>query len=252
MESTRKKIMMVDDDLVILKIGKQFLKDKYEVYPIPSAEKLFQTLEKITPDVILLDMFMPETDGVETIKRLKADERYSGIPVIFVSSVDDEQSVAENQKLGAFSSLAKPFSAEEIRDCINNCLSNQSPDVSTTTEKKVIVAVDDAPDILRMVHSLLSDKYNVYTVADPTQLKPLLNDINPDLFLLDFVMPELSGIDLIPMIRKFPKNKDTPIIFLTSEKSPAFLKEAVRLGASDFLIKPVNVEALNEKIAMHI
>jgi len=251
MDSSRKKIMMVDDDLVILKIGKQFLKDKYDVFPIPSAAKLFQALEKITPDVILLDMFMPDTGGIETIKRLKADERYAGIPVIFVTSVDDEQSTTENLKLGAFSSLAKPFSAEELRDCISNCL-NKSPDVSPAIDKKVIVAVDDAPDILRMVNSLLSDKYKVYTVADPEQLEPLLHDIDPDLFLLDYVMPVMSGIELIPMIRKFPKNKNTPIIFLTSEKSPAFLKEAVRLGVSDFIIKPVNVEALYSKIAMHI
>ena len=252
MDSTRKKIMMVDDDLVILKIGKQFLKDKYDVFPIPSSAKLFQTLEKITPDLILLDMFMPDTSGIETIKRLKADERYAGIPVIFVSSVDDEQSAADNLKLGAFSSLPKPFSAEEIRDCITDCLNNRSSGISKTTDKKVIVAVDDAPDILRMVNSLLSEKYKVYTIADPEKLEPLLHDITPDLFLLDFIMPVFSGIDLIPMIRKFPKNKNTPIIFLTSEKSPAFLKEAVRLGVSDFIIKPVNVEALYDKIAMHI
>jgi len=259
MNNVRKKIMMVDDDLVILKIGRQFLKDKYEVFPLPTAEKLFTALEKVIPDVILLDVFMPEVNGVEVIKRLKTDVRYAGIPVIFVSSANDDQSVFEQFKLGAYSTLSKPFSADEIIDCIENCLSDRSLGNFQNSSKendeygkKIIVAVDDAPDTLRMVNSLLRDIYKVYTLTDPEELETFLQKTTPDLFLLDYRMPKLSGTDLIPIIRKFPENKDTPIVFLTSEKSPDFLKEAVKLGASDFIIKPVSAETLREKIAMHI
>ena len=258
MENNRKKIIMVDDDLVILKIGKQFLKDKYDVFPVPSAEKLFDILEKVTPDVILLDVYMPDMDGIDIIKRLKTDKNYANIPVIFVSSADDEQRVSEYLKLGACSNLAKPFDAKEINSCIENCLSNQTSQAqpgsnkASEDDKKIIVAVDDAPDILRVLHSLLSKTYKVYTVSDPEQLKPLLETITPDLFLLDYIMPGLTGTALIPIIRKFPENKDTPIIFLTSERSPGFLKEAVKLGARDFMIKPIDEKVLHEKIALHI
>jgi len=54
--------MMVDDDPVILKIGRHFLMDTYEVFPLPSAEKLFEALEKVIPDLILLDIVMPDMD----------------------------------------------------------------------------------------------------------------------------------------------------------------------------------------------
>ena len=109
MEKTLQKIMMVDDDLSILKMGRLMLKDIYEVYPLPSAKKLFEVLEKVMPDLILLDIMMPETDGIETLKRLKNDERYKKIPVIFVTSIDDDQSVYEHLKLGAYSNISKPF-----------------------------------------------------------------------------------------------------------------------------------------------
>ena len=124
MENTRKKIMMVDDDPLILKIGRHFLAESYEVYALPSAERLFEVLEKVTPDLILLDVVMPEIDGIETIKRLKADNRYAEIPVIFVSSVGDDYSTFEPAKLGAFTNLTKPFTAAVLHECIEDCLKN--------------------------------------------------------------------------------------------------------------------------------
>jgi len=127
MDNSGKKIMMVDDDAVILKIGRHFLKDKYEVFPLPSAAKLFELLEKVTPDLILLDINMPEMSGVEALKELKSDYRYAKIPVIFVSSIDDDASVYNNLSLGAYSCLSKPFTSEEIHSRIENCLNDYFP-----------------------------------------------------------------------------------------------------------------------------
>jgi len=258
MDAVRKKIMMVDDDPTILKIGRLMLKDHYEVYPLLSSAKLFEILEKVTPDLILLDIMMPEIDGIETLKRLKADERYAGIPVIFVSSIDDDKSVFEHLKLGAYSDVSKPFTADVLLSRIENCLNDYFPEETVKVETVVkedklkVLAVDDAPDILKMVYLFLRDNYKVYTLSEPEKLDALLKNLTPDLFLLDYKMPTLSGIDLIPVIRKYPKLKETPIIFLTSEKSPEFIKEVVRLGACDFILKPVRAELLKEKVDTHI
>ena len=128
MDNTRIKIFMVDDDPLILKIGKMMLKEHYEVFPLPSAEKLFETLEKFIPDLILLDIMMPDIDGIEALKRLKADDRYSQIPVIFVSSIDDDKSVFQHLSLGAYSNISKPFSSDELLNRIENCLNDYFPD----------------------------------------------------------------------------------------------------------------------------
>jgi len=258
MDTKRKKIIMVDDDPTILKIGRLMLKDHYEVYPLLSAEKLFQILERITPDLILLDIMMPEVDGVETLKRLKADDRYARIPVIFVSSIDDDRSVFEHLKLGAYSDVSKPFTSDELLSRIENCLNDYfpeespKPEIEKTDEMQKILAVDDSADLLKMIYLFLRDKYKVYTLSEPEKLETLLVTLKPDLFLLDYKMPGVSGTELIPIIRKHPEHKETPIIFLTSDKSTEFISEAIGLGASDFIIKPVKVEKLREKIANHI
>ena len=119
-------------------------------------------------------------------------------------------------------------------------------------DKPVILAIDDVPDILRTVQLLLKDDYKVHTLTDPTVLQDLLKDLTPDLFLLDYSMPELSGFELMPIIRSFPEHKNTPVIYLTGVRSADFYNVAQRLGACDYIMKPINAEKLREKIAKHI
>jgi CheY-like chemotaxis protein len=125
-------------------------------------------------------------------------------------------------------------------------------DDDEATRKLRILAIDDSAVILKTVSSVLSDRYKVFTLADPTKLKKFLNQITPELFLLDYKMPEISGFDLIPIIRSFKEHKDTPVIFLTSEGTLENLSAAVMLGACDFVVKPVTPEILREKIGAHI
>ena len=110
MNSVRSKIILVDDIQSNLDQGRNILKQFYDVYPAPSAERLFVMLEKITPDLILLDIEMPGMDGYEAIKILKADERYNLIPVIFLTSKTDDNSEYKGLDLGAADYVSKPFS----------------------------------------------------------------------------------------------------------------------------------------------
>jgi len=107
----RNKIIIVDDVIANLDQGKSILRTFYEVYAAPSAEKMFEILEKITPALILLDIDMPEMNGYEAIKKLKADERYADIPVIFLTALTDASSEVEGFDLGAADYVTKPFSA---------------------------------------------------------------------------------------------------------------------------------------------
>lgn len=110
MESKRKKIMLVDDNIVNLSIGKNALIDKYDVFTVPSGQKLFSILEKITPDLILLDIEMPEMNGYEVIKILKSKEETRDIPVMFLTAKNDTGSELEGFSLGAIDYISKPFS----------------------------------------------------------------------------------------------------------------------------------------------
>jgi len=122
MENTRTKIVLVDDNLSSLTQGRNILKTFYEVYPAPSAGKLFEVLENVIPDLILLDVEMPDVDGYEAIKQLKGDTRFAGIPVIFLTARGDDSSHLEGLDLGATDYISKPFSAPLLLKRIANQL----------------------------------------------------------------------------------------------------------------------------------
>jgi len=169
MSSTRYKIILVDDNLANLTIGRNLLKTFYEVYPAPSAAKLFEILENIKADLILLDIEMPEMDGYEAMRKLKADTRYKEIPVIFVTSKSDEASEMEGFDLGALDYVAKPFSGPLLLKRIENqlliaqqkreLLANQEEleDYAENLEFKVRQKTNEVLNLQNAVLSTVSD-----------------------------------------------------------------------------------------------
>ena len=106
----RKTIFLVDDDLTNLTIGDDALSELYNVFTFSSGVLLIKMLERHIPDLILLDVEMPEMNGYETIKRLKEKPETYQIPVIFLTAKSDGESELEGLSLGAIDYIIKPFS----------------------------------------------------------------------------------------------------------------------------------------------
>jgi putative two-component system response regulator len=109
MEPERKLIVLVDDDVSNLRIGRNALSETYEVYTAPSSEKLFDLLKRYTPHLILLDVDMPVMDGYQTIRLLKDNIETKDIPVIFLTGKSAPDNELEGLELGAIDYIAKPF-----------------------------------------------------------------------------------------------------------------------------------------------
>ena len=104
-----KTIFVVDDNNTNLSLAEKALQDQYRVITLPSAAKMFKFLEKTTPDLILLDIEMPEMDGFEALSLLK--ENKVDIPVIFLTSLLDAEVEVRGFQLGVIDFITKPFSA---------------------------------------------------------------------------------------------------------------------------------------------
>ena len=108
----RETIIVVDDDITNLTAAKSTLIKKYNVITAPSGEKLFLLLEKVTPELILLDVEMPGMNGYNVMEKLKDKEKTSHIPVIFLTAIIDPESELKGLNLGAVDYITKPFSRE--------------------------------------------------------------------------------------------------------------------------------------------
>ena len=107
----QKTVFVVDDSDTNLSMAEEVLEAHYRVMTVPSALKMFKLLDKITPDLILLDIDMPHINGFEAIKKLKSIDAYSGIPVIFLTGRADSIVEADGFALGAADFIPKPFYA---------------------------------------------------------------------------------------------------------------------------------------------
>ncbi|GHT78938.1 two-component system response regulator [Actinomycetota bacterium] len=119
-KNKRYKVALVDDNAANLTVGRCMLKDYYEVYPVQSGARLLELLKKVTVDLILLDVDMPEMNGYETLRLLKKDSNLAKIPVIFLTAMIDEENELEGLSLGAVDYIGKPFCAPLLRTRISN------------------------------------------------------------------------------------------------------------------------------------
>jgi len=253
----RKKIIYVDDVQVSLVSVKKRLQDRYEVYPAQSMIMLFNILENVMPDLILLDVNMPGNDGYKVIRSLKNDDRYKEIPVIFLTGVSDKESVMKGLSMGAADYIVKPFENNKLIECIEKQLgpsvTSKSPDMKKNNGEEIsILVVDDVLSTLKAIQFSLDPSLKVHTLSESDHVIEFLLEKKMDLIMLDYLMPGLSGFDLLPLIRKLPGYETIPIIILTSEGTMSHLNEAISLGASDFMVKPFKPDELNNKIAKHL
>ena len=107
----QKTIFVVDDNDTNLAMARDALKDQYRIMTMPSAAKMFSLLEKITPDLILMDIEMPEINGFEALRRLKTKALHANIPVIFLTNMTDASFEVRGFQLGVVDFITKPFSA---------------------------------------------------------------------------------------------------------------------------------------------
>ena len=113
-------------------------------------------------------------------------------------------------------------------------------DSDRTISDPVIMLVDDEPTTLKIIQTYLEEAgYSQFIlVSDSTEAMKVLEETEPDILLLDLIMPKVSGLDILAEVRKIPKFKHLPIIILTASTDPLDKIKALDLGATDFLAKP--------------
>jgi len=112
-------IFIVDDSDTNLATAEEALEDHHDVMTMPSAAKMFALLGKITPNLILLDIEMPEMDGFEALEKLKTNPEWAKIPVIFLTGTVDAAIEKKGLGMGAVDIISKPFSIPVMLEKIN-------------------------------------------------------------------------------------------------------------------------------------
>ena len=203
-----KTILIIDDEKEVCGLMQMHLEQAgFNVVSTTSPEKGVELARQLKPYAITLDLLMPEQDGWEVINKLKADPETAGIPVIIVS-VSDERDTGV--ALGASGYLLKPVDPERLLTLLR--------EVALDRPEGRILVVDDDPAITASLKDLLLEQgYAVRTAANGKEALESLAKDPADVVLIDLVMPEMDGFELIKQIRENPDNENTSLVVLTAK-----------------------------------
>jgi len=161
MQSNRPCLLLVDDEPANLRVMKQILHHDYHLIFAKSGDEALRLTFEKKPDLILLDIMMPNMTGLEVCQKLKLDPKTAPIPIIFVTALDDEADETQGFELGAVDYISKPVSASIMRARIRTHLSLVQADILRATRLQVIQRLGRAAEykdnetgmhVMRMSH----------------------------------------------------------------------------------------------------
>jgi len=156
-----KTIFVVDDTNINLFDAEEALAEDYNVLTLSSASVMFDVLGNVRPDLILLDILMPDIDGFEALKILKSDNRYADIPVVFLTSKSDVATEARGFKMGAIDFISKPFSKPVLLNRIQSHL-----DIESKIQERTLMLQQRTEKLQKLQYSMVSVLANMVEGRD--------------------------------------------------------------------------------------
>jgi len=201
-------ILVIDDDPESCEIIERYLtKDGYTVATATSGEQGLQLAHELQPAAITLDVMMPEMDGWSVLRALKADPALRKIPVIMLTMIDDR---TRGYSLGAVDYLTKPVDRELLNKALSHyyCADGTCP---------VLLVEDDIETREVMARTLTKGGWTVSEAGNGQEALDIMSDLQPQLILLDLMMPVMDGFDFLVAMRARPEWRAIPVIVVTAK-----------------------------------
>lgn len=206
-------LVLEDDDRAADLIRLQLEADHCRVTRAATAEIALAILaDQPPPDLITLDILLPGMDGWEFLAKLKADQRLAHVPVVILSIVADSN---RGLSLGAAQVLQKPVSAEDLQTAL--CKLGFVKPVDQQPGLNVLV-VDDDPKAVEIISTYLEHaNHTVLRAYSGSEAIHIAKSQTPDLIVLDLMMPEISGFEVVEDLKLDKRTAKIPIIIVTSK-----------------------------------
>ena len=225
------KVLVIDDDPDSLVLMEDYLADfGCEVLQASSGTVGLEMVRTHRPDLVTLDLHMPDVDGWEVLRRLKADPDVSHIPVVIASVAANE---GRGRLFGAVDLLTKPIERSDLLRVLWRQLVNQ--------HGRKVLLVDDDPEIHTLLKKGLAvDDLDVHCVSNGEEALLFLERDTPAAVLLDLRMPVMDGFEFLYRMRESRYHKGLPVIAITVKRLTPAEEAQLADKASAVVIKDEN------------
>ena len=221
-------VLVIDDDATARELISDHLKaGGFSVVTAAGGVEGIKLAKELQPTAITLDVMMPDLDGWSVLAALRQNPELADIPVIMVSIVDDKR---RGIALGAAGYLTKPIDRERLHQLVRRF---QAP----TRATRVLMVEDDASQRERMLGWLERPHWIVREAANGREALDLLREEKPDVILLDLMMPEMDGFEVVAALQGDKDWRDIPVIVITSLDLDAKDRERLNSGVQSVLVK---------------
>ncbi len=238
-ERTSKRVLVVEDDDDIANLIRLHLAgDGREVLIAQRGDEALEMAQRERPDLITLDVLLPDADGFGVLEQLKSNPITRGIPVIVVSILQDQD---DGLRLGAVDYITKPIDEERLVRAVRRVL----------VRGGTVLAVDDDKDTLALMREALrAHNFGVRTTTRGKRVLRVAREVQPALILLDLKLQDMDGYAVLKKLKDDPETQAIPVIVVTGSPviDDAKRQKVLALGAASFVAKPFSVDGLIDEI----
>jgi len=258
------RILVVDDEPRNVKLMNAYLNSAgYEVLSAFNGEDGLRQAAAENPDVILLDIMMPGMDGFEVTRRLKANSKTQQIPVVLVTALEGVDKRVKGLDVGADEFINKPVNSTELlarvralhrmkkmQDELRNRVEVErdivQPDSPESIGQDTVLLIEDTELVADQISLLLRKQGFLVTYsATAGGAVDLIHEVKPDIILLDIMLPDRNGIQVLDSLKANALTCDIPVILMSALADLDTKVRGIEHGADDYVVKPVhNAELL--------
>ncbi|MFC2059232.1 PAS domain S-box protein [Chloroflexota bacterium] len=233
-----KTVLVVDDEAHVRRFIRHELTSRgYNVIEASGGKEAIDLARKYHPDLITLDIIMPDIDGLDVTAVLKSDPAVADIPVLIFSVVEERE---KGFQLRANDYVTKPVNRDLLMSKIAQLISGG--------RKKILVTDDDEQLVKAIKFELDKRGFSVSVAYNGEEALQVMETNRPDLIVLDLLMPVLDGYEVIRLLKSKVDTADIPIVVLTGVEIDGGRVKALSLGATEYVTKSGGLSKLFEVI----
>lgn len=208
--SSRPLVLVVEDNDEQARLIQLYLEDMgFDIVRAANGNEALECMKQAVPALITLDLLMPEMDGFAFMEEKSQHPEWVGIPVVVMSAISDQ---LNGQPISASAVLRKPIQRSELVDTLTSILP------SFDEERPKILVVDDDPKAVKVISTYLPDEqFEVITAFGGRDGLDAVRFEKPNLIILDLMMPDMSGFEVLQELRSNPATAEIPVIVLTAK-----------------------------------
>lgn len=247
------KVLLVEDDEIQSEVTQKHLENEgFEVSLAFDGRQAIDKAQTILPDVILMDMNLPILDGLEATRFLKSHPKLNTTPIIALTAFTHAYVRTSALSAGFNDFETKPLHYPRLIKKIKRITLALSTEVQSSRRSLILVVDDEEMFREILIKKLQDDTHRVLTAANGFEAMAKVQEYDFDLILLDIMMPEMDGMQVLKFLKVNNHLQKIPVIMVSGVEDDEVFLECVRTGAQDCVSKPFNFSQLKGRIDLSL